>query len=165
MKTHCLKPFLCGLLMAAAQCSQAEVGLGVSLQPTGHELYVPISLSDSYRIEPSLYYENHGNSAQISHRQFIELSVGFFQIAPVGDKVSAYYGARAGFLDYNSSSHIGDDLEGARFAPTVGIEYFLSSRLSISGEAAISYERIDSQSSGHREETKTTTDILLRYMF
>lgn len=161
MKIPYLRPLLFGVVMAAAQCTQAEVGAGVSLRADGQRLYMPVSLSDSYRLEPSIYYHNRSYDPG---QQYLELAVGLFRVNPLTEKVSTYYGARAGYL-HQSDPFYSDNSEEMTISPTLGVEYFLSSRFSIAGEAAVVYQRISSRTSGYGEMKTITTDLLLRYMF
>ncbi len=151
-------------LLTTAGIASAEgtkVGLGVSVKSDDTKIYLPIDVSESIRIEPAIQY-THINPDSGSNLDVIEFSVGVFGLAPVSNNVGLYYGARIGYLDIDASF----EADGYSLAPTIGLEYWVNERFSISAEAEWSYSSIDGDDGFPDSKTSATdTNLLVRYFF
>lgn len=172
MKNQYTCPALLALLLGSTSLSHAEIGLGILLDPYGSTVYLPIKLSEHYRLEPSVAYFSRGTGGRIRWKAW-ELALGAFRATSVSDNTRIYYGGRVSYFESNDDSYLNDE-RGVRLAPTLGFEYFFTESLSISGEGAITYAKVDRLTSvfselGGREQdneiTSTDSSIIIRYMF
>lgn len=168
------------LLAGCSSVAMAEVdyGVGLSLQNSDGVIHLPINISDTWRIEPSLrYVESERESAfSNSDTRYVELGVGVFKKKVVAEKVALLYGARVGYLEskytYSSDGDSSSKENGYTIAPTLGVEYNIAENFSIGGEIALKYYDIDGSEDdfGDDEDTSekylsTQTGISVRYFF
>lgn len=168
-----MKRLICVALMAAAasQAQAAEFGVGVSVQSDDSWIYVPIDLTPSFRLEPSVRYRD-GKSESVNPDSFLgsqitttvtsdsktyELGLGIFGLKQVGESVRVYFGGRIAYIDSESKVRIVTDFgnfddedmqdasdDGYRISPTLGFEYSFNRNVSIGAEAEWFYQDIDS---------------------
>jgi hypothetical protein len=180
------------LALAASSVSAADFGIGISARSDDGWLYVPIDVSKSLRIEPSVRY----GSSEVSYStgsidsqdtETWELGVGIFGLKKVTDAAHIYYGARLAYVDTESTSSqtssIGTPIrgqssqDGYRIGPTLGFEYIFGGHFSVGGEASYTFLDLDGESttrignfssstSSVQQKTQATqTRLIFRYMF
>lgn len=144
-----------------ASAEGTKVGLGVSVKSDDTKIYLPIDVSQSIRIEPSIEYIKVDSNGDYD---LIEFSVGVFGLAPVSSDIGIYYGARIGYLDFDSDG--AGDVDGYSFSPTIGLEYWVNERFSIAAEAEWSYVNLDGDNGfSDTKSNSTDTNLLVRYFF
>jgi hypothetical protein len=176
-------------LMTLSANALGSVGLGVTLRddPT---IYVPIDVTDHFRIEPLIRFYNDeyservfGESSPYSIREInefsaLELGVGLFGVIPVSDAAQIYVGGRIALVSaeaeqsYDGGSRpVGfnsegekSEMDGYTFAPTLGFEYRFGEHFSIAGIRFTSTED-DDEYAQEIDSTSTVTNIVLRYRF
>lgn len=175
-----MKKVLCAVVLTAlaGEAGAADFGIGVSVQSSDSWLYVPIDITPSFRLEPSLrYLDQDGGSetnqvifgttqrvAVESERQNIELALGLFGMKKLGESTRVYYGGRVAYIKSESDFHITQSFlgtvdeqheetssDGYRISPTLGVEYLFNEHFSLGAEAEWFYQDIDS-------DFKTTDD-------
>lgn len=180
---------IAAVLSVPGSALAAEVGLGVSIKSSDSTIYVPINVSESFRIEPMLQYVNETSedrllpdtpytiAASYDTTQWI-VGAGLFGVTKLADSASVYYGGRIGYQSvkneiaytgslppgYTRPASSSDEYDGYLLAPTVGLEYHFSEHFSIGGEAALTYTSFDGDDS-ENENVSTSTNIIFRYMF
>jgi len=165
-----------------------DVGLGIELKSDyssyGATIYVPIDISPSFRLEPHFAYGNidgedvRPTSSSSDSTTLMELGVGAFGIQQVDPSTKLYFGARLSYLSFEDSrvyptSWNSTDENGFEIAPTVGFEYFLRDNISLGGEAAWFYAKLEGEETSSSsptteteyEVTGTDTQVILRYYF
>lgn len=166
-KEHAYSALL-ALLVSSTSVSHAEVGLGIQLNPYASTVYLPITLSDGFRLEPSVAYyaektEDRGILETRSAWSRWDIALGAFHTTNLREDIRIYHGGRIGYFETNTGSEIRDE-SGIKMAPTLGFEYFFTQGLSIAGEAAIAYINVNGRASGDGI-TSTDSSVILRYMF
>ncbi len=165
-----LAPLLSLLLCAAAPSSASEqtrpvvgVGAGVNLgnvfsggslsaSPVG--VYVPINVTEAFRLEPSLgyWYVSRGStvdapSGLLSKGGYaVETALGAFFCLHPSPPFTVYLGGRVGaaFVGHSYSNVSGTNITSASQAsvfvnPTLGLEWFVSRHFSVGSEAATAF--------------------------
>lgn len=180
------------LALCSTGALAAEFGIGVSARSDDGTVYVPIDISKSFRLEPSVRYASTSDEQYPSFQESdaLEVGVGVFGLKQIGEAAHLYYGARLAYVDLESSSvYIGnsttnfDDtkLDGYRIGPTLGFEYLFGKHFSVGGEASYTFVDLEgtnvdrdnflgNPSSWRKydvsEETSgTQTRLIFRYMF
>lgn len=154
----------------------ADVGIGVSVQSDDSRVYVPIEISDSLRLEPTIRYlkNDQDNGDWEYSSESVEVGCGLFFTNSIGENINFLYGARAAYVvrKYESGASYEEDLDGYMLAPTLGLEYFITERISIGADVAISYTDIDGKlnDNGNKEDasvtfTETDTSLGIRFYF
>jgi hypothetical protein len=168
-----------------------QVGVGVAFQGGDEAIYLPIDVSDNFRIEPSLRYSRYNDkttyesssessslSKYTSESEVVSLGVGFFRMKKLAENFGFYSGVRIGYLyseqkrerpssdDYNGYS------KGFSFSPAAGFEYFIVDNLSVGGEIAVHYSNMDGNSDDYGVDsdssstnTSTGTSMSARFYF
>jgi hypothetical protein len=181
-----------GLALLSANALAADFGLGISARSDDGFLYVPINVSESFRIEPNVRYgsseyEFDDGLRDSQDTETWELGVGVFGIKKITDAAHIYYGARVAYIDTEStttqSSSFGDDIrsestqDGYRIGPTVGFEYLFGGHFSIGGEASYTFVDLEGESTSRvgnfavlstdteQSGQSTQTRLIFRYMF
>lgn len=183
---------------ALAVCSgsalAADFGAGISARSDDGFVYVPINITKSFRIEPSVRYLSseqtftQSGSVDTSETDQWELGVGVFGLKQVTDAAHIYYGARLAYVDVQSTTvdqgsfgttvYSESDQDGYRIGPTVGFEYLFGGRFSVGGEASYTFLDVEGESTARignslspsvlKTEQKTNgtqTRLIFRYMF
>jgi len=148
----------------AEDAAPPKVGLGVgvnlgnvfsggSLAASPVELYVPINVSDVFRLEPSFGYWYVGRGTTVSALNGIsvsrggyavEVAIGAFYLLHPTPPFTVYLGGRLGFV-FNGFSTVPDPAAGVvvnysetdmYVNPTLGLEWAVSRNFSVGGEAA-----------------------------
>jgi hypothetical protein len=164
-----------GLLAGASTgnssiATAADFGIGLSVKSNDATIFMPIDVSQRFRIEPSLNYsqneiENANQSAKVTSLNF---NVGLFGLVPTDHSVQLYYGARVGYARTETETNVfvlpiasqKEKSEGYRVAPIIGFEYLFNPHLSLGGEVGWVYSDLDEIKSN-----STTTNVILRYKF
>ncbi|MCU7843508.1 MAG: porin family protein [Candidatus Thiodiazotropha sp. (ex Monitilora ramsayi)] len=171
------------ILFISAVClsssANAYVGLGVSAKSNDAWVYLPINMSDNFRIEPALRYYKDEQTDDIASREttLFEISVGLFRKSKLTQNTGIYYGGRLGYIQEETSlsstySNMDFDTDGFSIAPTIGFEYFFTDNFSVGAEAEWFYRDLDgsewnggTQSNFDKETTGTSTRLILRFNF
>jgi hypothetical protein len=125
-----------GLGIGLSPLTLSEHGIDAGLVSTVSALYVPITVSPGFRLEPEFgisRFSGDSGGFSGSETQFL-FGLGLLGRQQRGD-VSIYYGTRPAVL----RTSFGGDLDGsrtsARISGVFGGEYFFSPHLGIGGEA------------------------------
>jgi hypothetical protein len=183
-----------GLALCSGSALAADFGVGISARSDDGFLYVPVNITSSLRIEPSVRYISNEQtftqtfSEDSQETKQWELGVGVFGLKKVADAAHIYYGARFAYVDVQSTT-VGEgsfglpvygktDQDGYRIGPTVGFEYLFGGHFSVGGEASYMFLDVDGESSSRignglsqstlKTEQKTNgtqTRLIFRYMF
>lgn len=182
------------LALCSSGALAADFGIGVSARSDDGMLYVPIDISKSFRLEPSVRYassEQDDNYRSRAETKELEIGVGVFGLKQITEAARLYYGARLGYLDrQDDSSYMGNsatttqenDQDGYRAGPAIGFEYLIGKHFSVGGEASYTFVDLDgenvtrtrnhfidfvteSRSDISQESNGTQTRLIFRYMF
>ena len=183
-----------GLALASANAMAADFGIGISARSDDGWLYVPMDLSKSLRIEPSVRYGSSelssGSGSFITQQESDrwELGLGLFGKKQITEQALVYFGGRLAYVDSQSSfvetgtfggTIRGEgDQDGYRIGPTLGFEYIFGGHFSIGGEASYTYLDLEgesvtrtgsglfpSRSQSEQKSQGTQTQLIFRYMF
>ena len=183
-----------GLALCSANVLAADFGIGVSARSDDGFLYVPIDVSKSFRIEPSVRYGTtelsftEDGDVDSQETETWEVGVGLFGLKQVTEAAHIYFGARVAYVDTESTSTqplppFGDVIrseskqDGYRIGPTLGFEYIFGGHFSVGGEASYTYLKVEGESSARiddfelstleteQESNGTQTRLIFRYMF
>jgi hypothetical protein len=151
-------------LVAAVNANSADSGVGASIGTGDDTIYIPINLSESFRIEPyvSAYKVN---DADYSYRRS-RLGVGLFKLEKTSSQTSMYWGARASYIDGRDSDD--GEFDGYSIAPVLGFEYFPVKNFSVGGDVALEYIDIDSDSGDYpfaTQSSSTKTSVGVKFYF
>jgi hypothetical protein len=182
-----------GLALCSTSVLAADFGVGISARSDDGIVYVPIDISKSFRIEPSIRYAStewksvYDSIEQESEE--LEVGIGVFGLKQVTEAARIYYGARLAYVNFKTTfvnrtvqlASIGEsDQDGYRIGPTVGFEYLFGQHFSVGGEASYSFLDLEGDSTsvirGAGFVTTTRTDVeqkshgtqtrlIFRYMF
>ena len=187
------------LAACSSQVVAADFGVGVSVQSNDAWIYVPIDVTPAFRIEPSMRFVSAESESQTQSSSFglpittsvksdtdqYELAVGLFGKTALGESVRLYYGARAAYLDNETTQRIAtsfgtsedviedeSSLDGYRISPTLGFEYLINEHFSLGGEAEWFYQDLDSDISqtelagaAKLKSNGTATRLIVRFTF
>jgi hypothetical protein len=162
---------------------------------------VPIDVTARFRIEPSIRFFDSESQSQTQSSSFgfpittsvktesdqRELAVGLFGKTVLGESVRLYYGARAAYIDNETTQRIAtrfqtvedvveqeSSLDGYRISPTFGFEYLINEHFSLGGEAEWFYQDLDSDISqsdvdvagtAKLKSNGTATRLIVRFTF
>lgn len=151
-------PFV--LATALASSAQAvQYGLGTSINDS--QLYMPINVSETFRVEPAVYFSNNESSKDdeyrsSSDRSYVRLTSGFFKLSQLSERTSTFVGSRVGLIRYDYKSEDNNSRytsyeRGFIIEPTVGFEFFPIKNFSISGEASVYFSRTKETNSSSYE--------------
>jgi hypothetical protein len=182
------------LAMCSGSAMAADFGLGISARSDDGFLYVPIDITKSFRIEPSVRYLSseqtfiQSSAQDTSETDQWELGVGVFGLKRVTDAAHIYYGARLAYVDVQSTTvdegsfgltlYSESDQDGYRIGPTVGFEYLFGGHFSVGGEASYTFLDVEGESTARlgnslspstvtteQKSNGTQTRLIFRYMF
>jgi hypothetical protein len=141
-----------GLGVSTSEFADAFIvgfGENATISAVTPTIFLPINVSSRVRLEPEVGFgwvtsTSTGSSGRTSSLSTLHVGAGAFGVAS-GDRHAIYYGARVAFLRYTQSSASDGEpndytypaANGFFVAPTVGGEYFVSSGISIGGEAQL----------------------------
>lgn len=183
-----------GLALCSSSVLAADVGIGVSARSDDGYLYVPIDVSKTFRLEPSIRYGSSDlsisaeGSPDDQDSETWELGLGVFGVKQVTEAAHLYYGARVAYVDTESTltqtSTFGTVIrsestqDGYRIGPTLGFEYLFGGHFSIGGEASYTFLDLDGESKARiadfdesttvkteQKSQATQTRLIFRYMF
>lgn len=171
-------------LMSSVTLAQTQSGIGVSVQDSGSKIYVPINVTEEFRIEPTFSYAKQNSDREdYSESEFktYELGVGLFGIKSIVPEFNFLYGINLGVLrgssenEYESSGlKYESDMKGISVSHIIGFEYYFVQNISIGSEVAIVYSSLDITDSDNfdDEEDKssqktiaTDTSLNIRFYF
>jgi len=169
-----------GLALCSTGVLAADFGLGVSAKTDDGIVYLPIDLSKSFRIEPSVRYasseftsDDNDDTVQTSESEALEAGIGVFGLKQVTDAARIYFGARAAYIDskdtvtnvYTDSRGVSSrtvsvtDQDGYRIGPAVGFEYLFGQHFSVGGEASYSFYKLEGDRKYKGFITNSTEDF------
>jgi hypothetical protein len=134
--------------------NMGNVFSGGSLAASPVAVYVPINLSETFRLEPSFGYWYKGRGTTVSAvggvsvesgGYAVEMALGGFYLMHPTPPFTVYLGARLGlvFAGHSVTSGAGvatDFSETDMFVnPTLGLEWAVSRNFSVGGEAAVAF--------------------------
>lgn len=184
-----------GLALCSANAMAADFGIGVSARSEDGFLYVPIDISNSFRIEPSVRYgtselkfsESEEDSSDTQETETWEIGVGLFGLKQVTEAAHIYFGARLAYVESESTiaqplsfgdvAYSQSKQDGYRIGPTLGFEYLFGGHFSIGGEASYTFLDVEGESRTWIEDFElsrtdteqksngTQTRLIFRYMF
>jgi hypothetical protein len=177
---------LAGVAGLAGPAMAEEVGIGVSFFQDSGMVFVPISVTQNFRVEPYAGFYKTSRSSDSPMQSSSNsssnsvLGTGLFATGRVLENVQLYGGGRVAYVrrkqSYasSSSSYPSQDTttstSGYLVAPTMGFEYFLLKNISIGAEVGISYTRTSGSENNSaneadtRESTSgTSTAMTIRY--
>lgn len=181
-----------GLALCSGSVLAADFGVGITARSDDGILYVPINVSKTFRIEPSIRYvssdlELSEDGDLVSQdTDSVELGIGVFGLKQVTDAAHIYYGARLAYVDTESTTlqpTFGNQVrtessqDGYRVGPTFGFEYLFGGHFSVGGEVSYTFLDLEGEStttlgdfvllqSGVEQKTQgTQTRLIFRYMF
>lgn len=168
-------------ILAFLSCAgAAEFGLGISANSNDQSIYVPVQITENFRTEFSVGYDSEEIESADTKVEFeaFEIGVGLYMCNEVYERTQLYYGCRFLYIQQDrelvdGSVHRYLDSEGYGIAPTLGFEYYLTDHISLGGEAAFRYVKIDGEGdttgpiSASEDETIKNTDTraVIRYYF
>ncbi|MBN2031427.1 hypothetical protein JW824_14430 [bacterium] len=137
-----------------SQESMPRVGIGLSVSDIrkyvnikyneiAHNIYIPINIGKSFRLEPQLGFDSYLEDGQYSKSRtsYFQLGVGVFTILS-RNKTILYFGGRLCFLLSSQTytrkitgiTNKESDIGFLFIAPAIGGEYFVCEELSLGGE-------------------------------
>ena len=189
------------LVACSSPVFAADFGVGVSVQSNDAWIYVPIDVTPRFRIEPSIRFVSAESESQTQSSGFgfpvttsvksdtdqYELAVGLFGKTTLAESVRLYYGARAAYIDNETTQRIAtrfqtvedvveqnSSLDGYRISPTLGFEYLINEHFSLGGEAEWFYQDLDADISqtdvdiagtAKLKSNGTATRLIVRFTF
>ena len=174
-------------------CQAGDIGLGVSMNSNGADIYVPWKLHPHLQVEGLVSFDHQRwvqtdsyvdttgatvKESSISSGSTTSLSAGVFWLQPVTHASHLYMGPRIGFssskftTDTGTPSAYRSNSTALFIAPTLGFEYFPIKQLSLGGEIGVSYTRDHASDhdvlheNAYRSENEATfSKLILRYYF
>lgn len=180
------------LMVLAVPVSAVDVGIGVSATSDDGQIHLPIIISESFKIEPSIGYRQYDSSNSSSgslESEVLNLGLGFYGMRSVAKDLNLVYGAKVTYLDGEVTNKSTFDFAGQTetlvnkqsssgysFAPTLGFEYFIVEQFSVGAEIALVYSDLDLDESSDRfddevsdsgsaEGWETETSLVARFYF
>lgn len=182
-----------GMALCSSSALAADFGIGISARSDDGFLYVPIDVSKTFRIEPTVRYGTSELSIVedgVEDRQDTEtweIGVGLFGKKQITDAAHIYYGARFAYVDTESTTtqplafgdviHSESTQDGYRIGPTLGFEYLFGGHFSVGGEASYTFLDLEGESTARiddfelsavkieQKSNSTQTRLIFRYMF
>lgn len=157
------------LMVSSFAGRAAEFGLGVALSGNGSGIFVPINVSEQWRVEPSLEYSkfNFSETDFDSSNEIYRLGVGVFRLWQSSEQVRTLVGVRVSYQSFSQTRQF--EVDGHGIAPTVGFEYAVTPSLVVGAEAALEYVDLDGEDPLGRpvrqDSTETRTAVTLKYFF
>ena len=148
---------LVGALSTSAVADEPQFGLGVGVAgQNSTTIRGTVTLDDQLRLEPYFGF-SYLNPDTGSSKTDITLGSALHVMAPINNKISAYYGGFAGIKNYDYGN--GDSGTILNLGPVAGVEYAFDQKFTLGAEV-----RFDV---GFGDYTAVSTDssVLLRYYF
>lgn len=180
--TKSLKFSLFALTMVSPTVFAIEPGLGVSFKSNDINIYLPINVSKSFRVEPFIGQYKTNETEDLNKASYTqkEIGLGAFGLHQSTENIGVYYGARIARVEsrraysthysyeydtFSSANKSSDEQSGYSFAPVLGFEYSVVPQLSVGGEASWEFVDMDgkdrsSYNTGYsvtEQSTKTET--------
>jgi hypothetical protein len=169
-----------GLALCTTSVLAADFGVGISARSDDGLVYVPIDISKTFRIEPSVRYVSSNLSFSQdaaadgpdseSDSESWEIGIGAFGLKQIAETAHIYYGVRAAYVDVKATStdtsfglpvRSETNQDGYRIGPTLGFEYLFGQHFSVGGEASYTFLDVDGESKsrlGAISESVTTVE-------
>ncbi len=149
-------------ILSATSAYAADFGVGVEVGEGRNAIYVPINVSEGFRIEP--YFSNYKSEQgdDYNSRQS-ELGLGLFRVSKLSDKTNLLLGARAAYAENNFYD---EDMDGYSVAPVLGFEYFPVNNISLGADVSYVYTKLeDDNSDDDLTTSRTKTAINVKFYF
>lgn len=182
------------LAMVSPTVFAIEPGLGVSFKSNDINIYLPVNVSKSFRVEPFFGQHKSDEKEQGDKVTFSEKEFGFgaFGLHKNTDNIGLYYGARFAYVEskyaysrayeegYSSTNNSSDEQSGYSFAPVLGFEYSVIPQLTVGGEASWEFIELDGKDKSsfnnsysvterstktETSQNNTVTRLMVRYYF
>lgn len=175
-----------GVSLFCSSALAAEFGIGISLLEDGAAIYVPINLSEHWRIEPVVSVE-HLETRRKQYDDFyreITLGVGgFYRYALSEHRTDVYLGTRLLMLRRDETGHettsmnrlhrTDGEYRGYQTSMLAGVDYYFSDAFSIGGEVGLEYTDVDvtftntmmGRDKASTSDTRTRSNLIARYYF
>ena len=155
--------FFLALVVSSCSISHAnDYGIGVSLR--SNQVYMPININKSFRVEPSILLGIHNSSEDSGNRtsrdrKSATFKVGFFRLYSYRENIFYYAGSKLGIgrtKSITNSKYSWDngrtEYNGTDFIlePAFGFEYFFNEEISLIGEASLQFTREFGRSHGEK---------------
>jgi len=166
---------------AHAQEARRPVGMGISIvpleagaSPAGTptiEVYAPIAIAPTLRLEPSLGIQTHDVSGNGTDTRDITIGAGLFYVQRVAGPFDMYMGGRLKLNFAHASTTtpggtVSDSGTDVLVAAAIGGEDYLSPHFSIGAEAQLGYRSNSSASAAGDSSNWFTTGLaFLRFYF
>jgi len=142
--------FAFGFFYSSTIAAETNFGFGTSLNSTATKLFFPVNINNTVQISPYAAYSKSDItiSGQIIDRKYESLGLGLFYLNTYNNSARFYIGSRIGVIKSSSerifSAPNTYSLTGLKYtaysiAPTIGFEYFLSKKVSISVDASMQW--------------------------
>ena len=156
---------------AHAQDARRPFGLGISIVPLESvsprtiEVYAPISIAPTLRIEPSLGVFTQDAPAGHVDTTDVTVGVGLFYVQRLAAPFDLYMGGRFKLNFASFDDGVNDDTgTDVTLAAAIGGEHYLATNFSLGAEAQLGF-RSDSDVSGDTSGVFTTGLAFLRFYF
>jgi hypothetical protein len=181
-----------GLALCSTSVLAADFGVGISARSDDGWVYVPIDVSKTFRVEPSVRYvssdlsfSQDGAKGEQDSESW-EIGIGAFGLKHISEAAHIYYGVRFAYVDIKATStdtsfglpvRSETNQDGYRIGPTVGFEYLFGQHFSVGGEAAYTFLDVEGKSKSRlgaisesvatveQKTHGTQTRLIFRYMF
>ncbi len=148
---------LVGTLSTSAVADEPQFGLGVGVAgQNSTTIRGTITLDDQLRLEPYFGF-SYLNPDKGDSRTDIELGSALHIMAPINNKIRAYYGGFAGIKNHDYGN--GDSGTVLNLGPVAGVEYAFDPHFTLGAEVRLN--------AGFGDYTTIGTDsaVLLRYYY
>lgn len=149
-------------LLSVASTYAAEFGVGADVNNGNATVYVPIKVSDGFRVEPYFSNQKSDQENSFNSRQ-TEIGLGLFNVSNLSDKTNLLLGARASYIRHH---YYDESLEGYSVAPTLGFEYFPVQNISLGADVSYVYSKLDGKgSTDDITSSGTRTAVSVKFYF
>lgn len=163
---------LVGLLVSGSiDAYAADVGISVSVNKDQNAISLPV-VFDGFKLEPylsSLKQTTKGDAYR-SDIESVEFGIGFYKLKDFSDTYRLFYGVDLGYYQQETGTGVNKlESTGVGVEPKLGLEYFLSEHVTISGSVGYLWLDSDSEIGGGDEDesttTRTTTSLGISFYF
>ena len=104
----------------STEVSAVDFGVGVSAKSDDSWIYLPIEITQNFRVEPSVRFSQTDSTQESAEERFgglttttvdsemdqFQVGIGVFGVLPIKESVRVYYGLRAAYIDAETSSTV-----------------------------------------------------------
>lgn len=151
---------LVGLLVSGSiDAYAADVGISVSVNMDQNAISLPV-VFDGFKLEPYLGASKRSSKGDAYgfDTEYVEFGVGLYKLNKFSDNYRLFYGVDLGYFQDETGSGVNKlESTGVGIEPKLGLEYFLSEHVTISGSVGYLWLDSDSEIGGGDENEVTTT--------